>query len=97
MVHEGEVPFYLPRRYRGITRDTHIYFRAGAYDPLRRESLALLGHELVHVGQYRGGMNWLSYLWSARSGYSKSLYEKAALALQSRIIADGDRDLAAAQ
>jgi len=85
VLHEGAVPFYLPRRYHAIARGRHIYFRTGAYDPSRQEGLALLGHELVHVGQYRCGMTWLCYLWSTRRGYSKSAYERAALAMQTRI------------
>ena len=88
VLHEGTVPFYLPRRYRGIARGTHIYFRAGAYDPAQPAGLALLGHELVHVGQYRGGMTWLHYLWSVRRGYTKSGYERAAFAMQVRIFDD---------
>lgn len=86
IVHEGVVPFYLPRKYRAIARGTRIFFRSGAYDPMQIEGLALLGHELVHVGQYRSGMTWLSYLWSVRLGYSKSAYECAAFAMQKRIV-----------
>jgi hypothetical protein len=26
-------------------------------------------HAGLHVGQYRNGMNWLTYLWSTRNGY----------------------------
>lgn len=92
VLHEGAVPFYLPRRYHAIVRGRHIYFRTGACDPSRAEGLALLGHELVHVGQYRCGMTWLRYLWSTRRGYSKSAYERAALAMQMRIRDDlGER------
>ena len=88
VLHEGRVPFYLPGRYHAIARGTHIYFRAGAYDSARPSGLALLGHELVHVGQYRGGMTWLHYLWSVRVGYTNSAYERAAFAMQSRIFKD---------
>ncbi len=88
VLHEGVVPCYLPRRYHAIARGRHVYFRPGIYDPSRPEGLALLGHELVHVGQYRGGMTWLSYLWSARGGYLASPYERAATAMQARILND---------
>jgi Domain of unknown function (DUF4157) len=88
VLHEGTVPFYLPRRYRGIARGTHIYFRAGAYDSTQPAGLALLGHELIHVGQYRGGMTWLHYIWSVRKGYTQSEYERAAFAMQARIFDD---------
>lgn len=88
LLHIGVVPFYLLKRFSGITRGNHIYFRAGAYDGTTAAGLALLGHELVHVGQYREGMNWLSYLWSARRGYFKSAYEIAAFAMQARILKD---------
>src|SRR5262245_12305800 len=76
-IHEG-VPWYLPGRYIGITRGSNIYFRPGVFEPDTTEGLALLGHELVHVGQYRCGATWLSFLWSYRTGYSNSHYEKAA-------------------
>jgi len=48
----------------------------------------LLGHELVYVGQYRQGMNWIKYLWSTRNGYMNSKYEKPAYDLQSQIQKD---------
>lgn len=86
ILHIGVVPFYLLKRFSGITRGNHIYFRAGAYDGTTAAGLALLGHELVHVGQYREGMNWLTYLWSARRGYFNSVYEIAAFAMQARIL-----------
>jgi hypothetical protein len=86
-LHE-RVPFYLHRRYQAIARGNHVYFRPGAYDPAVPAGIALLGHELVHVGQYRAGMSWLSYLWSARLGYFSSPYEQAAYAVQARILAD---------
>jgi uncharacterized protein YqeY len=88
VLHEGKVPCYLPRRFQAVARGNHVYFRAGAYDPSQPSGLALLGHELIHVGQYRGGMTWLSYLWSVRLGYSKSAYERAAVAMQLRILED---------
>lgn len=88
ILHIGVVPFYLLKRFSGITRGNHIYFRAGAYDGTTAAGLALLAHELVHVGQYREGMNWLTYLWSARRGYFKSVYEIAAFQTQARILKD---------
>lgn len=88
VLHEGTIPLYLHRRYRAIARGNHIYLRPGAYDPRLPAGIALLGHELVHVGQYREGMTWLSYLWSARRGYSKSSYEQAAREIQTRILYD---------
>lgn len=39
----------------GLTLENDIYLRPGAYDPSTIDGLALLGHELVHVGQYRDG------------------------------------------
>jgi hypothetical protein len=47
--------------------------------------MALLGHELVHVGQYRNGMNDLEYLLN---GYEENPYEKPAYDLQDRIMKD---------
>ncbi|MGC1547039.1 MAG: RHS repeat-associated core domain-containing protein, partial [Rhodanobacter sp.] len=84
-LHDGEVPHYLPSGMDGITRGNNIYFRPGVYDPCTPEGIALLGHELVHVGQYRGGMNWITYLWSTRNGYGSSKYETPAYAMQDKI------------
>jgi len=92
-IHDGVVPRYLPRRYIGIARGNHVYFRPGTYTPRTAKGLALLGHELVHVGQYRRGATWLSFLLSyARHGYRDSPLEIAARSVQQRIA----RDLAAA-
>lgn len=88
-IHEGVVPFYLPRRYIGIARGNHVYFRPGSYTPHTATGLALLGHELVHVGQYRRGATWLSFLLSyARHGYRDSPLEVAARDVQQRIARD---------
>lgn len=86
-VHDGVVPRYLPRRYIGIARGNHVYFRPGTYAPHTPQGLALLGHELVHVGQYRRGATWLSFLLSyARHGYRDSPLEVAARSVQERIL-----------
>lgn len=63
------MPWYLGQDFEGITRGNDIYFRPGVYDSTTPAGIAVLGHELVHVGQYRGGMNWLEYLWSTRHDY----------------------------
>jgi hypothetical protein len=84
-LHDGQVPWYLGKDFDGITRGNDIYFRPGYYDADTAAGIALLGHELVHVGQYRNGMNWLTYLWSTRHGYMKSPYEQAAYATQAQI------------
>ena len=84
-LHDGEVPFYLQEGYDGITRGDDIYFRPGVYDSTTAEGLALLGHELVHVGQYRNGMTAASYIWSTRNGYMKSPNEIDAYGLQKKI------------
>ena len=88
-VHEARVPWYLPKRFAGITRGNDIYFRAQAYNPDTAQGVALLGHELVHVGQYRNGMTAFKYLWSSRKGYStETKYEKPAYALERKILRD---------
>jgi hypothetical protein len=85
---DDHTPWYLPSTYDGITRGNNIYFRPGVYDAGTTEGIALLGHELTHVGQYRNGMNALSYLWSTRYGYMNSPYEQAAYATQAQINED---------
>jgi RHS repeat-associated protein len=77
-LHDGEVPWYLGKDYSGITRGNDIYFRPGVYDSSTIDGLAVLGHELVHVGQYRNGLTWLKYLIASRHGYDKNPYEKPA-------------------
>jgi len=86
-LHDGEVPSYLAKDMAGITRGNDIYFRPGAYDPTTVGGMAILGHELVHVGQYRNGMTWLSYgVESIRNGYEKNKYEVPAYQMTSRIM-----------
>jgi RHS repeat-associated protein len=91
-LHDGKVPWYLPKQYDGITRGNDIYFRPGVYDSTTLSGIAVLGHELVHVGQYREGMTWYGYLWDARHGYDTSKYEPPAYAEQAQI----EKDLKAA-
>ena len=88
VLHVGRVPWYLPQRFGGIARGRHIYFRRGAYGEGTAEGLALLGHELAHVGQYRQGMTAMKYLWSAIFGYRNSRYEREAYAIEARILGD---------
>jgi RHS repeat-associated protein len=85
-LHPGEMPWYVSSNYDGITRGNDIYLRS--YDPSNINDIATLGHELVHVGQYREGMTWASYIWSCRNGYYNSKYEIPAYAMGRRILAD---------
>ena len=87
-VHPGKVPWYfhmVSKDFEGITRGNDIYFRPNVYDPSTIEGLAKLGHELVHVGQYRNGMTWSKYLWASRHSYDKNPYEKPAYDKQDEI------------
>ncbi len=88
LICEGHVPWYLLSSFAAIVRGNVIYFRAGVYRPGTREGLALLGHELTHVAQYRRGMTALTYLLAALRGYEKSRYEREAFAVQARIVAE---------
>jgi RHS repeat-associated protein len=86
-LHDGEVPGYLRKDMAGITRGNDIYFRPGVYDAKTVGGMAILGHELVHVGQYRNGMTWLSYgLESMRNGYENNKYEVPAYKMTNRIM-----------
>jgi hypothetical protein len=88
-LHVGEVPWYLSKDMGGITRGNDIYFRPGFYDPDTAQGISRLGHELVHVGQYRQGMNWATYLLSNPTGYdTESRYEKPAYDMEYRILQD---------
>lgn len=50
-----------------------------AKDGGRSDGLAVLGHELVRVGQYRNELTCLKYLRASRHGYAKNLSEKPGL------------------
>jgi hypothetical protein len=58
------------------------------YDSTTAAGIAVLGHELVHVGQYREGMTWLDYLLASRHGYDNNKYEIPAYAMQRQIEQD---------
>ena len=91
-LYDGVVPGYLPDDYIGITRGNRIYFRPGVYTPRTASGLALLGHELIHVGQYREGATWLSFISSyARHGYENSPLEVSARQIENRIRNDLQR------
>jgi hypothetical protein len=88
-IHEdGKMPWFAPDSALAITLENNIYFREGAYDPSTVGGIALLGHELVHVGQYRNGATRASFVWSYRRGYENSKYEKAAFKMQDQIRSD---------
>lgn len=84
-VHVGEMPWYAPDWAAGITRGNDIYFRSPQQTFCTPEDLGLLGHELVHVGQYREGMTWMDYFWASRGGYDNNKYELPAYELQRKI------------
>jgi len=91
-IHENHMPFYAPKKMDGITRNNDIYFRAGGLPAGTVQGMAILAHELVHVGQYRAGMTWITYLWSVKTGYAKdSEYEAPAYEMGARV----QRDLTA--
>lgn len=88
-IHEdGKMPWFAPDSALAITLENNIYFRTGAYDSSTAGGIALLGHELVHVGQYRIGATRKSFLWSYRGGYENSKYEKAAFKMEDQILGE---------
>lgn len=82
------MPWYAPKWATAITRGNRIYFSNPHQAFNTPEDLGLLGHELVHVGQYANGMNVADYLWSVRRDYYDSKYEIAAIWIEERIIRD---------
>jgi Domain of unknown function (DUF4157) len=90
-IFDGRVPFWLRPDMLGVTLGHRIYLRRGAYDPTSAAGVELLGHELVHVRQYREGMTVLRYLWASRRGYRRNPYEVEAYALGARIRAEQAR------
>ena len=95
-VHVGEMLWYAPSWAAGITRGNDIYIRDPNQSFNTPGGIGLLGHELIHVGQYADGMTWLSYTWASRNGYGDNPYEIDAYEMGERIISDltqkyGDR------
>jgi RHS repeat-associated protein len=89
-VREG-LPFWIKKDVDGYTHGNVIKFRPGAYDPSTVEGLALLGHELVHVGQYRThDLSRWRYIKEARKHGDgpENKYEKPAYDLQDQILSD---------
>lgn len=85
-IHDGQVPRYLSSDMAGTTRGNDIYFRPGAYQQGIVDGIGILGHELVHVGQYRNEMTWYKYAWESRKGYDENnKYEKPAYHTERRI------------
>jgi hypothetical protein len=84
-IHSNGLPWYT-RIFPSVVGTTppgtsDIYFKRGAYDPGTPEGLALLGHELVHVGQWRTEPSTGIMIYLLHSGR----YETPAYALQMRI------------
>ncbi|MDB5932961.1 MAG: hypothetical protein JWQ01_305 [Massilia sp.] len=71
--------------YDAITRGNTIYFRPGAYDSSKVAGIALLAHELVHVGQYRRGATLWSFILAGLDGHNQSPLERPAMELQEQI------------
>jgi RHS repeat-associated protein len=87
-VHIGEMPWYAPSWAAGITWGNDIYIRDPDQTFTSPSGMSLLGHELVHVGQYAEDMTVLSYLWASRNGYDNNPYEVEAYKLQDKIKSD---------
>lgn len=91
VLHIGDLPFYadLVITPSALTRDADIFIADPNWTSATPKGIGLIAHELVHVTQYRLGMNWLTYLWSVKSGYaSDSVYEAPAYAMQDRVVND---------
>jgi hypothetical protein len=93
ILHVGEMPFYADWAIdaSAITRGNDIYVKDPTWTFTEPHSLSVLAHELVHVGQYRNGMTWLTYLGSAiPDGYSRNnRFEAPAFQMSDRV----ERDL----
>lgn len=90
------MPWYLPARFAAITRGNRIYMRPGACRTDTINGLALLAHELAHVGQYRRGATWLSFVLSyLRHGYRNSPLEIEARQVEERLrlVQQGDHGI----
>jgi len=83
---DGKVPkWFLDKSASAVTDHNDIYFRPGQYNSWKPEDLAGLGHELVHVGQYRRKeLTKLKYLLeAAKHGSGRAnKYERPAYNLE---------------
>ena len=86
-IYDQAEPDGLPEGYDAVTNHNDILIRPGKYNSTTAAGLALLGHELVHVGQWRDGMSEYDYLWEARKNGTgrANKYEKPAYDMQKRI------------
>ncbi|MYH14261.1 MAG: DUF4157 domain-containing protein, partial [Gammaproteobacteria bacterium] len=75
VVYDGRVPWWLRGDAVAVVRGNRIYIRPNKYFPGTATGVKLLAHELVHVEQYRKGMNLLTYSVANRRGYWKNRYE----------------------
>jgi hypothetical protein len=85
-IHVGDMPWYAPKWAAGITRGNDIYFKNPDQTFCTVGDVALLGHELVHVAQYRQGMTWIDYILANGDGYEKNKYEIPAYELQNQLL-----------
>ena len=89
VLHIGEMPMFsdwvVDDDVIAITRVNDIYIKDPGFTSDSPKNLAMLAHELVHVGQFRNGMTWLSYLWDARDGYESSQYEQQAMKVEAQV------------
>lgn len=63
-----------------VRPDTSGHCRSGEYNACTTDGLALLGHELHHVGQYRNGMTEFSYIVEEIISFGHNGHEKTAYA-----------------
>ena len=91
-IHDDGLPIPALPDVVGMTFGNDIYFRENAYDSGSASGIALLGHELVHVGQYRRGeLTIPRYVLFAALHFwdnKNSKYEKPAYKLDLDIFSD---------
>ncbi|HKY04175.1 MAG TPA: DUF4157 domain-containing protein [Blastocatellia bacterium] len=96
-VREG-IPWYVPMKAAAYTDRDKIYFAPGAYDPYSIEGIALIGHEIMHILQYREYGTWrfrycYGKAWavafgrtlSFKAAYGMNPFECAAREIEERI------------
>jgi RHS repeat-associated protein len=83
-------PWYLQPGYGGITLGNTVHLDAGTYKYGTPAGIAVLGHELAHVGQYRTGSTVFNFAGEGikGGGHDGSSLETPAIDLQKRIYED---------
>jgi RHS repeat-associated protein len=90
ILHIGTMPWYAPGWARAITIGHDIYIRSPSNKLCNPAGISGLAHELVHVVQWRTGMDVIAYgfYWAYYGGYDNIPYEREACEVEDKVLHD---------